>query len=250
LAFAASFVLGALMTRGKKMTAINIVQKKDEILIMTDGAGIGPGGMMNAMVSKVSIIPPALTVIAARGPIQLAPLCALKMQCEGLTFDAFIEILPDLARAFLRDIVSKMAGIQEQAEITVAGWSDREGAFAVYMMPCDDRYVGVHPYSLVRHDPSAAHVSPAIDPAAFRMPPLESFRAELHGVVLMEKQRQEQEYRGAIGGFLQSTRITRRGISSRIMYFWPDKIGYSIDPTEPGSERIYRSSVQRFSPVA
>ena len=49
-----------------------------------------------------------------------------------------------------------------------------------------------------------------------------------HGVKLTDAQR--RTYPDMIGGFMQLARVTREGISSRIIHRWPDEIGKRLAP--------------------
>jgi hypothetical protein len=56
----------------------------------------------------------------------------------------------------------------------------------------------------------------AIEAAGFVVPKLEKFDPADHGVKLMDAQR--RTYPEAVGGFMQLSRVTREGISSRIVH--------------------------------
>ena len=63
------------------------------------------------------------------------------------------------------------------------------------------------------------------------MPARDDLDAERDGLQLMECQRRDRSLgHSVVGGFVEQTTITRTGVSSQIVKWWPDEIGRKIEP--------------------
>jgi hypothetical protein len=212
------------------MTAINIVQRSGEILVMSDGRGSDMQGGAPRSITKMAILPHIPLLVAVRGFSGVAHLIVTRFATEGLGgFDAFLEFLPGFAREIVSLICTHHRTPDFPHELYAVGFSEMRGRLESHFLATSDAYAsrGRGAYSLHKEDePMVASPQPseeAITAARFVCPTVKKFDATDHGVKLMDAQR--RTYPDMIGGFVQLARVTREGISSRVIHRWPDEIG-------------------------
>ena len=217
------------------MTAINIIQKSAEILVMADGLGYDARGGPSQAVTKMAMLPHIPLLVAVRGHGSIAHLIVAKFATEKRTgFDAFLEFLAGFAREVIPQTNTHFGTPDFPHEIHAVGFSESRGRLESHFLATSDAYVnrGRGAYTLHTEDePMVASPQPseeAITAARFVCPPVRKFDPSDHGVRLMDAQR--RTYPDKIGGFLQLARVTREGISSRIIHRWPDEIGKRLAP--------------------
>lgn len=213
------------------MTAINIIKKPDEIIVITDGAMTSELGTVQLISSKVTLLPIAPAMIAVRGPWPLAHLLGMRATCDGWSFDELARNISPLAKQIVKE-----APHFADSEITIAGYSEVGQCLVTYLLPCDHRYLahGMHPFSMhERHDEIISGPTPSAEGmrlAGFVCPQARDFDPDTHGVALVAAQRLTPEWSRGIGGFVQVSTVTKDTVSSRIVHRWAeDEIGQRID---------------------
>ena len=217
------------------MTAINIIQRSGEILVMADGLGSDGRDGPSRYVTKMAMLPHIPVLVAVRGHVSIAHLIIGRFAVEKTNgFDAFLEFLPGLAREITPQVCTHFGTPDIPHEVYAVGFSESRGRLESHFMATGDVYAhrGREAYTLhLEDEPMAASPQPseeAITAARFVCPTVKKFDATDHGVKLMDAQR--RTYPDMIGGFVQLARVTREGISSRIIHRWPDEIGKRLAP--------------------
>ncbi len=208
------------------MTAVNIIQKAGEILVMTDGLGLAKGGPRET--TKVSLLPHLPLLVAVRGNSALAHVLTAKFASEvSGTFEDFLALLPELARK-LSPAIDALQKADVPNEIYVVGFSTERSRIESWFMACSDAYAAMGRPAFTVHlgdEPMTAAPQPsesAIKAARFECPTARKFDPFGAGIKLMDAQR--RTYPEAIGRFVQLSRVTRDGISSKIIHRWPNEL--------------------------
>lgn len=212
------------------MTAVNIIQKVGEIVVMADGLGYAAHGGPSQSVAKMAMLPHIPLLVAVRGHVSIAHVIVARFATEKATgFDAFLEFLAGFAREIIPQTCTHFGTPDFPHEIYAVGFSHARGRLESHFMATSDAYAsgGRGAYTLhLEDEPMVASPQPsdeAINAARFVCPTARKFDPLDDGVKLMDAQR--RTHPDMIGGFVQLARVTREGISSRIIHRWPDEIG-------------------------
>jgi hypothetical protein len=207
------------------MTAINIVQRSGDILVMADGLGYDPNGGPSRNVTKMAMLPHIPVLVAVRGLSGVAHVIVAKFAVDRTgDFDSFLEFVPGFARQIVPEMCAHSKTPDFPHEIYVVGFSRERARLESYFMATSDSYAsrGREAYTLhLENEPMIATPQPvdeAITAARFVCPAAIEFDPSNHGVKLMDAQR--RTYPGTIGRFLQVARVTREGISSHVIHRW------------------------------
>ncbi|MBB4262667.1 hypothetical protein [Bradyrhizobium sp. CIR3A] len=216
------------------MTALNVIQRDNEIMVMTDGLGVQIAGPPKP-IQKVGLLAHVPAVVAVRGNMALARnFAAFDELSPGGTFEDFVDFVP----AFLEMFVPQVEAAQKQPklklsnEIHVCGYSALRDRLEHYFITTGTEYqpFGREPYQMyLETERSTASPMPSEDArtaAKCRYVDADAFDPADHGIKLMEAQR--LTYPEYIGLFVQVSRVTRHGVSSQVIHRWPDRIGERI----------------------
>lgn len=244
------------------MSAFLSLRKSDEILLMADGAMYEPTGILTKIGSKIHRVPNMRAAIVARGP---SSFCAafLDYVAERGRFRDFDDLIircPVLLSEFCASALTtaKLSERKNAYELVIAGFSESRKKSETYTAVGPklielDWCIGKKPHALyptktlytggpgLSELPSlfldwfTAALKRKADPHRF-----DSFRPQAEGLAFFEAMRnssvhgvfedkQEASFY-CVGGFVELTRITAKGISSEILRYWPDKVGARIDP--------------------
>jgi hypothetical protein len=238
------------------MTAINIIRQSEVIHVISDGAFCDPNGVLCELVPNTWLIPHLLAAIGIHGSPHFMPFLVNRLGRESRSFDDMMDkIIPiaiDVHTSFpMTHGTLEWGAVAPEFDLLAAGWSKVRGRPVSYLIA---RPEGRH---------GAAHNSRGIWdvielPDALIAPPItermiatvgwklpesaQAFQPEIDGLKLLNAQRlsrlpiNPKDPEGGdgfmVGGFAQLTSISERGISSRILHRWPDKIGRKIDPRQ------------------
>src|ERR1700722_1762902 len=87
------------------MTAINIIQRPGEILVMADGLGADPNGGSSRTITKMAMLPHIPLLVAVRGLSGGAHLAVSQFAMEQENgFDSYLEYLPGRAREVIPQV--------------------------------------------------------------------------------------------------------------------------------------------------
>lgn len=230
------------------MTAINVVcQKQHNCLhLVTDGATYTNEGILVGLGTKVFTEPNWPGVVAGRGSAIAVPLLGAALSNSFATFDAMIDNIEIVLEGMV-----KYYGIKGDAELIIAGFSERREGPESYLIKTSDAL----PFGIA---PGKAKASGFV-PDAFkllRLPDIVNGPVAQKEVViaaafegfttndepafvvaglakLIEIQRHSIYDDGIhwIGGYAQLTTINSAGIHQRILQRWPeDRIGELMKP--------------------
>lgn len=207
------------------MSVINVVRSEKGLSVFTDGAVYDQSGLVTSIASKVLILPHASAVISLRGISDLTvALFAIVHRCR--TFEDILDAVQ--ANAKFCD-TAKFNNPLLISEAMIAGYSRKRDVFEIYYLPGHENAAGVGfpafkltkiPRHCVMPDPDLGAMR-----IGWKIP--DELDADRDGIHLMECQRREKF--GA-GGFIERTDITRTGIHSRIVKWWPDEVGHPVEP--------------------
>jgi hypothetical protein len=126
------------------VTAVNIVQRSGEILVMTDGLGV-IGSEVRAA-TKVSMLPHIPLLVAVRGYGALAHLLTGRFASDvssNLTLEDFLGFAPGLIREVIPALASHYGDDRPpDIEIYISGFSSARTALEVWKMASTDSYAG------------------------------------------------------------------------------------------------------------
>ena len=206
------------------MSVINCIRNEEGLSIFTDGAVYDHDGVVVGIISKILLLPHAPAAVSFRGMSSLLPKLSA-IACRCLTFEALLTAVQVNAQMICVD-----------SEVMLAGYSRTRGVFEIYLLPGHDNYASVGFPALVLTRMAHNCFLPGPNPEIAKqigwdLPTMEAFDADRDGINLMECQRRDrQRYGYCVGGFIQRTDITRIGIKSRIVKWWPDEVGRHIEP--------------------
>ncbi len=213
------------------MSAVNIIRRKrhgreDGIVLLTDGAWYTSEGIVQAIASKILVLPHIPAAIAARGPVALQPLLfGIAYPCRD-----FEDLLTSLKNfedhlvSFVKSNSNVDNPLLDQFEVLIAGYSHERKGFETYVT------ANYQSLTLLSGD----QVSPPPDAAiikqsGWQIPALNRFDADRDGLRLMDCQRAIGPPH-VVGGFVQKTIVERDGVRSSIIHTWPDEVGRKINP--------------------
>jgi hypothetical protein len=206
------------------MSVVNCIRNAEGLSIFTDGAVYDHDGVVVMIIPKVLILPHVPAVVAFRGISSVLPkLFAMVTACRTL-------------EGLLTTVQANAQIICADSEVMVAGYSSARSIFEIYIIPGHDNYVSVGFPALMLTRMAHNCFLPGPNPEIAKqigwdLPTLEAFDADRDGINLMECQRRDRQRFGyCVGGFIQRTDITRIGINSRIVKWWPDEVGRHIEP--------------------
>lgn len=206
------------------MTSTIVVQRRQEVLVLTDGVGYAADGSRRE-VAKAAMLPRAPGLLACRGVTYLG--AAVAMDCQHLDFDDVVNAAGELISIY-SERLSQIPELKKrlgQEEFTLAGFSKKRQAMAVFLCVTDDRYAdrGIRPFvfqeqrdpiTIAPWDPEQQHM------AAFSCPDPEEFDPAVDGLKIMETQRDCPEWRETIGCHIMAYAVRRDGVSAKVIHRW------------------------------
>lgn len=227
------------------MTAMNIVKRRDEIILITDGAAYSDDGALLAIASKVNLLPNFSGFVMQSGGSAWTP--AIVSMFEHCAFST--DNLFDVVEWLVPEIETKYAGISSvpMGRILFGGWSEARGQM---------RLGAVFSENAANLD--QGHGADVIQPDAYKLqefdgdqllcqPPIsdrdwiEGFGSMIYDVrqiddvekfasfVLTSQKQAGAPHRG-VGGFGQITRITKDETITKIFERYEDAIGEVMYP--------------------
>jgi hypothetical protein len=211
------------------VSAINVIRTSHSVSILSDGACYDDAGVLQAVGSKVVILPECSAAIGCRGVVQF--IGAMRVAVLGLSdFDELLQTLPKLLRHAVGMLSA--ARLPDRGELTLIGWSRAREVFEHWLVASHGDYGQEVPaFQPVRRD-EAIYAAPT--PADFECPAAAEFNMRTHGLAMLEAQRRAPQPLPAggtfcaVGGFAQVTTIDRTCIVTSIIHRWPDKPGMKI----------------------
>jgi hypothetical protein len=239
------------------MTAINVIRQRQAVHILSDGAFCDATGIVCEIGPNVFALPHLPAALAIRGATHFMPFLVHRLSRECRSFDdmlggivqAALEVHNTFPMAFG---TLSYGAIEPDFDIVAVGWSKARGLPASYLVCSQNRAVA--------HGIEANAWQPVELPEVLIAPPIaekqisaagwsvpysaESFRPEADGLALLKAQRLSQReldprtgmrgYVCEVGGFVQLTSVSADSLSSRVLHWWPDKVGRRIEPfSEP-----------------
>jgi hypothetical protein len=232
------------------MSLINTVRRPGHVLMISDGIGLGDDCRVASIAPKVVLLPLLNAVIGMRGNAMITTLLMAALAADWQkfrTYDGFKAGLVDHLRAIFSVVGSQWQQLQGadclEMDVIVAGWSETSGPDSYLLRTVE----GTPTPAWQIIDTGDVLLTPSND---------EIFKADggsladqsraisdAELIAVAEKQRRYVESYGPnkiessmVGGFLQSTKITEREISTRILHWWPDEIGEPILVTPTAGE--------------
>lgn len=252
------------------MSAYTAICSGEAVHLLTDGAVYEPGGTLAAIESKVIVVPNIPAAITSRGQHAFSQLLASTLDAKhpdaplmtraGIfrRYDTFDDLVAGFERHATDLATTFEAYIGERAheyETVVVGWSESRNQGEIYtitgmfegdslgrLIPAGNCFVA--PMPEMEDLAAVGYVAPQSP---------DEFRFEHHGVLMMEAQRRrkganlarpDQPFLYGVGGFIEHTKVTRRGVNTRILKRWPDKIGEKIAP-EPIATALPLAGISR-----
>ena len=201
------------------MSALNVVIGGDRVTVYTDGATVDEAGALSAVMSKVIPVPHLDGVFASTGH----PIAGIMM--AGLTADAGCASFDDVEDCMAKNmrVLAKQPTFRP-SQVVFAGWSTQRDMPCAWLVQSFEA-PGVPAFKMTRvHGmtmpvPLDTGLAGSVDP----IQTMESQRAS-------DKRGDGHPPAHVVGGFIQETIVTRKGISFRILKRWNDEIGKRIVP--------------------
>jgi len=235
------------------MTAINVIRQRQAVHIISDGAFCDATGIICEIGPNAFALPHLPAAMAIRGSSHFMPFLVHRLSRECRSFDdmltrivpAALEVHASFPMAFG---TLGYGSIEPDFDLVAVGWSKNRGAPASYLVSSHDRAVapGLAAQAWQMTELPEVLIAPPIaekqiSAVGWKVPySAESFRPEIDGLALLKTQRlslRELEARSGmrgyvyvVGGFVQLTSVSSRGVSSDVLHWWPDKIGRRIEP--------------------
>lgn len=198
------------------MTACNVIRKPDAIHILSDGLGL-QGGAASFLATKVLPVPHMRAALCVRGDAGLLGALAIGLFMRAGTFDEAADAMPRLlSDAFAPAIALGPLPPDAQAELILAGWSEKHDRPECWVTPTHDLYgeaFTLIPFGDGLVQPLAAH-----DGLWARATTDPTFDVETDGLALLRLQRDTPGMQ--VGGFAQLTSVFRDRIETKILERW------------------------------
>ncbi|EZP79532.1 hypothetical protein BV97_03969 [Novosphingobium resinovorum] len=254
------------------MSSYIILQKRDAVHFITDGAGYDDDGVIRSIDGKSFILRNAGSAIISRGALYGGSQAAAFLSA-CVSFDHLVDTLPSVMRLLLKVRDSTTAGESHPLDrhflIAAGGWSDRLQAMVAVIATTFEACDPSDPEGLSCW-PGYEQFMPFLAPTGFLNPPvnlreaigrdvqdaeaLEGIDAVGEGRLLIEAQRRiPMAYRGKprylVGGFGELVTVTRDSIERVRLCDWPDEIGAYIQPDGAPSLEDLTASLQSAAPL-
>jgi hypothetical protein len=232
------------------MTAINVIRQSCAVHILSDGVFCNSEGVICELGPNVFALPHLPAALAVRGPTQFMPFLVHRLGRECRSFDDLLSrVVPVALEVHLSIPMTLGFGdVRPDFDLVIVGWSSersRTESFVVMRQRRIDRdEPGNHAWRLI--ELPAVLIAPPIDMAKVRYlkwqvpSSAEAFQPDTDGTKLLEAQRLSQlplnpqapnESRAyLVGGFVQLTTVSSRGVNSNVLHRWPDRVGQRIEP--------------------
>lgn len=202
------------------MSALNIYLDGRAAHIVTDAAAAG-GGVLFGLVNKTVILPHMGVALSFRGKV--GGFDALKFALSNFDdHNALLEGLPKLLKGFYR-IRRKLMPKAFTLEVGVVGYADGR-PFAYVIATCDRPDAPA--YTLLKVP--FLWSSPIIDVDELQRQ-AEVMPHDLDGAMTSILGKQRKSLDCYVGGYGQITTVNAKGIHTRLLCKWPDKIARRID---------------------
>lgn len=235
------------------MAAINVIRQSQAVHIVSDGAFCDATGIICDIGPNAFALPHLPAALAIRGSAHFMPFLVHRLSRECRSFDDLlvrvvqtaVEVHASFPMAFG---TLDYGSIEPDFDLVVVGWSKNHDATASYLISSHERVVGqgleAKAWQLLEL-PDVLIAPPIaekqISATGWKVPfTAEEFRPEIDGLALLKAQRLSRReldprsgMRGhvfVVGGFVQLTSVSARGVSSDVLHWWPDTIGRRIDP--------------------
>ena len=235
------------------MTAINVIRQERAVHIISDGVFCDNTGIVCEIGPNAFALPHLPAALAIRGATHFMPFLVHRLSRECGSFDDVLTKIVRTAREVHLSFPMAFGNlgygtIEPDFDLVAVGWSKARGAPASYLVSSHDqrvtRELTVAPWQLIEL-PDILIAPPIaekqITTAGWKVPySAETFRPDIDGVALLKAQRLSRReldprlgirgYIHVVGGFIQVTSVTSRGICSNILHWWPDTLGRKIEP--------------------
>ncbi len=210
------------------MTSIIKIRRKREIVILTDGLGREPNGAAQTC-GKCTMLPRAPALMASRGIPLMTNIAAA--HCTTWSFDRLVAEGADVYRTIFQQYSAALPEVKQLAgreEVSLAGWSEVEQRFAIYLLVPDNRYesAGIKPFTFTeQQEPIGIAPGPLTEEQGAPLFDLDAEKFDLlvDGRRVMEMQQSwAPEYRAAIGVHVMCYRVNQSGVSASVVYRWPE----------------------------
>jgi hypothetical protein len=234
------------------MTAINVIRQRQAVHILSDGVFCDETGIVCEIGPNVFALPHLPMALAIRGASHFMPFLVHRLSRESRSFDEasgkLVRTAQDVHLSFPAAFGSTGYGsIEPDFDLVAVGWSLSSGATAAYLLSSHDRVIArgvtAQPWQLIELPdvlvaPPIAEIQ--IEATGWTVPySAESFDPKSDGLALLRAQRlfrreldprfDSRGYVHVVGGFVQLTSVSSRGVNSQILLRWPDAVGRKID---------------------
>jgi hypothetical protein len=240
------------------MTAIAVMPTADRLVIASDGAVCSPkGGTLLGLASKTVLIPEWSCVFVQRGAGGFAHALYMSVGWRR-DFDDMLTVIGEASESLHEQYIDQYQNDCHWSMVIV-GWSTARARPEMYFLRSREyemlnTQTGAHdviaPYQL--HETWSLHAAPmpssglreqfGIDIA--KAADLDPVEATCRLVAAARHQPNNEFCEDAeciIGGFIQSTVLTRDRITTEIVHRWPDIIGERIDPTRGEASPVFHA---------
>lgn len=224
------------------MSATVILNQRDAVHILTDGAGIDADGRMVLTIPKCNAVPQCNAAIAIRGPTLGLPLIT-ELMSGAASFDELKRTAPKLLREAIVSVRAMTArpDLWGEVQLFVGGWSSKgPSAFTVLSAP-DSGLPAWEVIDLPEHSFSPFTIDGPIHSDVwdiFAGRSVNELDPRVDGLAILEAQRRHAVdspigRHHIVGGFAQLTTVRRDSISTEILRRWSeDQIGHRINPNK------------------
>jgi hypothetical protein len=239
------------------MTAINVIRQREAVHVITDGVFCDNTGMVCEIAPNVFAMPHLAAALAIRGSTHFMPFLVHRLSRECRTFDDLVAKIVRTAREVHMSFPMAFGSLAYGAivpdfDLVAVGWKT-SGMAASYLISNHERIISkeVTTSAWQLLELPEVLVAPPIDEAQviamrWQVPYSgDTFRPAVDGVALLEAQRltpRELDPRSGtrgfvhvVGGFAQVTSVTRHGVHSDVLRWWPDAVGRKINPQDPAA---------------
>jgi len=229
------------------MTAINVIRQSCAVHILSDGVFCNAEGIVCELGPNAFALPHLPAALAVRGPTQFMPFLVHRLGRECQSFDELLtRVVPVALEVHISiPMILGYGDVSPNFDLIVVGWSTRKNQPESFLVtPQRDAHEDNYKTWQLVELPDVL-IAPAVDMAQvqflnWQLPTsAEAFQPDTDGVKLLEAQRlsrgrlnvryPDENIGFTVGGFIQLTSISPRGVSSSVLHRWPDQAGQKIE---------------------
>lgn len=218
------------------MTAINLIVRSDSAVLISDGAAIKADGTLAHLMNKVVAYPHINAAVGIRGSLTATTIINSAINVNSRSYEDIRARAVDFIRHefnAVRSALEKLFGSNAlDADIVVAGWSERERRPGGFLLVTHNLYEQSGIRAWTPTDVSGVFLAPSNEHLQSEFSRIQIDLDDEMACGLIERQRDVVLPRPGnlaavpnVGGFVQLTTVHRDSIDTRIVRRFEDRIG-------------------------